>query len=166
MSSTVAWPKPFFAKTLRAASRMPAVRNSVTTSFFVLMMVVVISLHGMTAQSVYYANGTKRNIGGLMCGEGLGIFLNRLRLHRVPVFCQIHEILTAGDRNRRQSLPSPDTHRVFGFELVTEVTRESADLTSVMRIVLDKIRKHVDCAARHTLNPGSARCKGGLEQAR
>src|SRR5215831_16464882 len=66
MSSTVAWLKPFVAKTLRAASRIPAVRNSVTTSFFVLMMAVVINLHGMTVQSVYYADGTKGNPTGLM----------------------------------------------------------------------------------------------------
>src|SRR5262245_49735412 len=38
-------------------------------------------------------------------------------------------------------------HCVLGFELMTQIAREGADLTSMMCIVLDEIREHVDCGA-------------------
>src|SRR2546427_8119311 len=67
ISSTVASLNPFFAKTLRAASSIPAVRNSVTTSFLVLTE-VDINLQKLTMQSVYYAKSTNQKPQG---GHGL-----------------------------------------------------------------------------------------------
>ena len=48
---------------------------------------------------------------------------------------------------------------------MTQIAREEADLTSMMCIVLDEIRKHVDCAARHSFHSGLTSRKGGFEQA-
>ena len=62
--------------------------------------------------------------------------------------------------------PTPNTHDVFGFELVTQIACQNADLTSMMRIVLDEITQHVDCAAWHALYTGLASSEGGFEQTR
>ena len=47
---------------------------------------------------------------------------------------------------------------------MTQVTSEKANLTSMMRIVLNKIRKHVDRAARHPIHAGISSRKTVLEQ--
>src|SRR5262245_30359127 len=67
--------------------------------------------------------------------------------------------------DRRQCLPTPNTHRVLGFELMTQIAREEADLTSMMCIVLDEIREHVDSAARHSFHSGLTSRKRSVEQA-
>jgi hypothetical protein len=46
-----------------------------------------------------------------------------------------------------------------------QIAREDADLTSMMRIVLDEIREHVDRTARHSFHSGLTRQRN-LEQAR
>ena len=61
---------------------------------------------------------------------------------------------------------NPNTHRVLGFELMTQIAREEADLTSMMCIVLDEIREHVDRGARHSFHSGLTSRKRNLEQAR
>src|SRR5262249_7084760 len=56
----------------------------------------------------------------------------------------------------RKCFPSPDTHRVLRLKLMAQIPSESADLTSMMRILLDQICEHVDCAARHPFHLGTA----------
>src|SRR5262249_32607324 len=99
----------------------------------------------------------------LPCGTAAKISKLSLRkeVNRVPTI-----LLSYPSSNRRQNLPSPDTHRVLGFELVTKVARENADLTSMMCIMLNKMNEHVDGTARHPFHSGVACRKGDLEQAR
>jgi hypothetical protein len=47
-----------------------------------------------------------------------------------------------------------------------QIAREDADLTSMMRIVLDEIREHVDRTTRHSFHSGLTSRKRNLEQAR
>ena len=48
---------------------------------------------------------------------------------------------------------------------MTQIAREEADLTSMMCIVLDDIREHVDSAARHSFHSGLTSRKRSVEQA-
>jgi hypothetical protein len=48
---------------------------------------------------------------------------------------------------------------------MTQIAREEADLTSMMCIVLDEIREHVNCAARHSFHSGLTSSKRSVEQA-
>jgi hypothetical protein len=49
---------------------------------------------------------------------------------------------------------------------MSEVTREAADLTTVMRIVLHQVHEHVHDAARHALHTRPSGGDGGFEQTR
>ena len=46
---------------------------------------------------------------------------------------------------------------------MTQIAREKADLTFMMCIVLDEIREHVDCAARHSFHSGLTIRKRSVE---
>src|SRR5215475_15133465 len=70
----------------------------------------------------------------------------------------------ANSQSRRQSFPSPHTHYVLGFELVPKLACENADLTSMMRIMLNEVGQHVDRAARHAFHSGLMSQKSCLEQ--
>ena len=48
---------------------------------------------------------------------------------------------------------------------MTQIAREEADLTSMMCIVLDEIREHVDCAARHSFHSRLTSRKRSIEKA-